>query len=60
MSAVILSLLPVAMYVMIRVLNPSYAAEMTANSTGRLMMLYSLVSVTIGYLVLKRIAKVEI
>jgi tight adherence protein B len=59
MSAVILSALPVVMYIMIRVLNPTYAAQMTTTDTGRLMLLYGAVSIAVGYVVLKRIAKVE-
>lgn len=60
MSAVILSLLPIAMYVLMRFLNPSYVAQLTTTDTGKLMLLYAGVSISIGYVVLKRIAKVEI
>jgi len=59
MSAVILSALPVAMYAIMRLLNPDYAAQMTATETGRLMLAYGVVSVVVGYVILKRIAKVE-
>lgn len=59
LSAVILSALPVAMYAIMRVLNPDYAAQMTSTETGRLMLAYGVVSVVVGYFILKRIAKVE-
>lgn len=60
MSAIILAVLPVAMYIMMRILNPEYSAALTDTETGRLMLLYGAVSVTVGYVVLRRMAAVRL
>lgn len=60
LSAIVLTLLPVVMYFVIRLSNPTYLAPLTETDSGKLMLLYGFVSLTIGYLVLRKMSRIEV
>ena len=60
LSAIVLTLLPVVMYFVIRLSNPTYLTPLTETDTGKLMLLYGFVSLTIGYLVLRKMSRIEV
>lgn len=59
-SAYILGALPVFMYVILQFLNPEYVGVLFTTENGRWMVAYGLVSLTIGMIVLTRMAKIEV
>ncbi len=60
MSAIILAVIPIAMYFMIRFMSPDYAAQLTDTEMGRMMLLYGAVSLTIGFFWLRKVARIEV
>ena len=60
LSAVVLTFLPVVMYAVIRISNPEYMKPLTQTDTGKLMLLYAVVSLAIGYVVLRKMSKIEV
>ena len=59
MSARVLALLPVALFALIAVLNPDFLIPLRTTETGQLLLMYAAGSVTFGYFVMMRIAKVD-
>jgi tight adherence protein B len=59
LSAGILFLLPFAMFLAIRVLNPEYMAELTGQAIGRVMLAVALALLLSGGLWLRKIVKLE-
>lgn len=59
-SAVMLAALPVLLFVILRVISPEYTAELTGTETGRMMLSYAAISLTVGFFWLRRTAQVEL
>jgi len=59
-SAKILAALPIGLFFVLMLVNPEYASELTGTPSGRLMLLYGAVSLTIGFLWLRRLTRIEI
>ena len=59
MSAQLLSAMPVAMFVIIYVMNPSYMRPMLDSGAGKAMLGLCAGLIVIGYTVMSRIADVE-
>lgn len=60
MSALVLALLPVGVFVAMYLMSPDFLQPLFATPTGHLLLAYAVSSVVVGYLVLMKIAKVEI
>lgn len=60
MSAVVLGLMPVALFVIVASINRDYMAPLWTTPGGRLLSLYALVSIVLGYLLMKKIGKIDI
>lgn len=60
MSAVVLGLMPVALFLIVASINRDYMAPLWTTPGGRLLSLYALVSIVLGYLVMKKIGKIDI
>lgn len=60
MSAVVLSLLPVVLFFGLAVLNRDFVAPLWLTPTGRLLLLYGAISLTVGYFVLRRVGQIDI
>lgn len=58
-SAVMLAALPLVLFVILRVISPEYTAELTDTDTGRSMLSYAALSLTVGFFWLRRTARVE-
>jgi tight adherence protein B len=60
LSAVFLTALPILLFLIMQIINPSYAATLTGTSAGQFMIMYAAVSLVVGYVVLRRIADIEV
>jgi len=60
MSAVVLGLLPVALFLIIATINRDYMAPLWTTPGGRLLSLYGLVSIILGYVIMKKLGKIDI
>jgi tight adherence protein B len=60
MSAVVLGLLPVALFILMLIVNRDYITPLWTTPMGRMLSLYALVSVIIGYFVLRKIGQIDI
>jgi len=60
MSAIILSLLPVALFFGLALLNRDFLSPLWLTPTGRLLLLYGGISVIVGFLVLRRVGQIDI
>jgi tight adherence protein B len=60
LSAIVLASLPVVLFFAISVLNPEYIAQLTGTSFGQALMLYGAVSLVIGFVILQRMADIEV
>ena len=60
MSAVVLGLMPVALFLIVALINRDYMAPLWTTPGGRLLSLYALVSIVLGYLLMKKIGKIDI
>ena len=58
-SAYMLSALPVLLFLSIRVSNPEYVRVLIETANGRLLLLYGLMSLTVGIVLLNRFSRVE-
>lgn len=59
-SAKILAALPLGLFLLLQVLNPEYVRDLTTTGTGRLMLLYGAVSLTVGFVWLRHLTRIEI
>jgi tight adherence protein B len=59
-SAKILAALPIGLFLILMVVSPSYSSELTGTTSGRLMLAYGAVSLTVGFLWLRQLARIEI
>jgi len=60
MSAIVLGLLPVVLFVLVNVMNPEYMKPLYQTATGHLLLAYAVVSVIVGYFVLRNMGNVEV
>ncbi|MEN9508013.1 MAG: hypothetical protein RLZZ621_576 [Gemmatimonadota bacterium] len=60
LSATVLTVLPLLLFVVIRVLNPSYLNSLIETRAGLQMILYAVVSLGMGTIVLRRMASIEV
>jgi len=60
LSAIVLSLLPVGLFFLMAFLNRDFLSPLWLTPTGRLLLLYGGISVILGFLVLRRLGKVDI
>jgi len=60
LSARVLTALPVAVFFGLSAVNPTFMSPFTQSDAGRLMLLSAIVSVIIGYVMLMRIADIDI
>ncbi|HEX5437012.1 MAG TPA: type II secretion system F family protein [Gemmatimonadaceae bacterium] len=59
LSAVVLALLPVLLFVVFSVLNPKYMQPLYDTTVGHVMLVYAVVSDIVGYLILRKIGDVD-
>ncbi len=59
MSAMVLAVLPLIMFVLIQFISPAYTATLTSTATGQQLLLYAFVSLVIGAFVLRRMSHIE-
>jgi Flp pilus assembly protein TadB len=52
--------MPVLLFIVVGSLNRDYMAPLWTTPTGRLLTAYGLVSVILGYIVLRKIGQIEI
>ncbi len=60
LSAVVLSLLPVAMALVIYAMNPDYIAELWQTTCGITMLITGAVFMVVGYFIIRRIASIRV
>ena len=60
LSAIVLTLLPVVMYFVIKVTNPDYMKPLTDSDIGKSLLLYAGISLMLGYLVLRKMSRIEV
>jgi tight adherence protein B len=60
LSAVVLTLLPIGLFLAVNVMNRDYMSTMYITESGRHMLIYAVVSIIIGYFVMKKIGQVDI
>src|SRR6185312_15051859 len=59
-SALVLSLLPIGLFLVVAMLNRDYLSPLWTAPVGRLLLMYAIVSMVFGYIVLRRIGQIEI
>jgi tight adherence protein B len=60
LSAVVLALLPLVLFIVIALTNRTYVAPLWTTSTGQALLIYAVVSVIFGYIVLRKIGQIDI
>jgi tight adherence protein B len=60
LSAIVLALLPVAMFFVLSALNRDYVMPLLTTSIGQLLMAYGICSTVVGYVVLRKIGSIEV
>jgi tight adherence protein B len=60
LSAIVLSVLPALLFFGVLVLNPDYLSPLWTTPVGRLMLLYAIMSMILGYIVLRKIGHIDI
>lgn len=58
-SALVLALLPVFLFLLFSVLNPKYMSPLYTTSVGHIMLLYAVCSDFVGYLILRRMGDID-
>lgn len=59
-SALVLTALPIVMFLLLSWMNPAYMSPLVTTGSGRLLMVYAVVSMLVGYLVMRNIADIDI
>ena len=59
-SAKVLTGLPIAVFLLVYVMNPQYMRPLLETPTGHMLLAYAISSVVVGYVILMRIAKIDI
>lgn len=60
LSAIVLTLLPVALFILVGTLNPGYLSPLWTTPIGRVLLLIACVSVILGYAILRKIGNIDI
>ena len=60
LTAKVLTVLPIAVVVMLKMISPSYLENLTNDPVGRNLLAAAVVSQTLGYLCMQKIARVEV
>ena len=60
MSRWVLTLLPIALFSFISLINPGYMHVLYSSSTGKVLLVFAAISVTAGSLVIKRIVNIKV
>lgn len=60
LTGIILALLPVVMLLMISIINPDYAKLLTHTSSGHMMLYVAGGMITVGWLIINQIVKIEV
>lgn len=60
MSAKFLAVMPVAVFLVLGAVNPHFMAPLTQQPAGRLLLMAAAISVAVGYVIMMRIADVDI
>jgi tight adherence protein B len=60
MSAVVLGLLPVALFLAVFMLNRDYLTPLWTTTAGRVLSIYGIISVVMGYVILRKIGQIDI
>jgi tight adherence protein B len=60
LSAVVLTLLPVSLFVLFNVLNRDYMSTLYTSPLGRFLIVYGAVSTAIGYLILRTMGNIDV
>jgi tight adherence protein B len=60
LSARILSLLPLVVFILVNVINPDFMGPMLASQTGIIMFVTAAISVMIGYWMMMKIADIDV
>lgn len=60
MSAVVLALLPVVLFVIVTMANRTYMSPLWTTSMGKILLLYAIASILLGYVVLRKIGQIDI
>jgi tight adherence protein B len=60
MSAVVLALLPIVLFVIVTMANRKYMSPLWTAPMGKMMLLYAIASIILGYIVLRKIGQVDI
>ena len=60
MSAKFLAVMPVAVFLILGAVNPHFMAPLTQQPVGRLLLMAAAISVAVGYVIMMRIADVDI
>ena len=60
MSAIVLTLIPVTLFVLVNVINRKYMETLYITPTGRMLLVYGIASTLVGYFFLQRIGKIDI
>jgi tight adherence protein B len=58
-TATVLAMLPFALVVLVSLVNPHYMLPFLRSGLGHLLLIYAIVSISLGFILLKRIADVE-
>lgn len=59
-SAKVLTALPIMVFLLVYVMNPQYMQPLMTTPTGHMLLAYAVSSVVVGYVILMRIAKIDI
>jgi tight adherence protein B len=60
LSAIVLALLPVVLFFLFNMLNHDYMQSLYTTPPGRMMLVYAVVSTTIGYMILRKLGDIDI
>jgi tight adherence protein B len=60
LSAIVLSLLPLLLFITVVVLNPEYLSPLWTTPFGRLLLVYAVMSMVFGYIVLRKLGNIDI
>lgn len=60
MSAVVLAMLPIALFALINIMNRDYLSPLYTTATGHMLLVYGAVSILIGFVVLRKMGNVDI
>jgi tight adherence protein B len=60
LSAVVLGVLPLVMFLLVRISNAAYSSTLTTTTLGQQMIVYGIVSLIVGAIILRQMAQIEV